>query len=121
MDVFLVVGLSAALFLALELRLSGREEPAADGDAPLEWALFSHAYLRRRLAALAAELDRLDHDPDIFAKAHHFHAARSAYEALLADVSRLGVQPMGAAQVVGAVVSAEPAVVRRGVGEVLEL
>jgi hypothetical protein len=120
MDVFLVVGLSAALFLAMSLRLGGREE-AVPEDGPVEGTLFSESFLRRRLSVLAEELDRLDHDPDVFARAHHVHAARSAYDALLADVSRTGDRPPGPAHVVGAVVSAEPTLVRGNVVEVLDL
>jgi len=116
MDVLLVVGLSAGLFLALELRLGRRTEPDA-ADTPVEWELFSPAFVRRRLAALAEELERLDRDPDAFAKAFHTMAARAAYEALLVDASRLADRPPP----VGAVLDAEPEVAERGIREVLEL
>jgi hypothetical protein len=57
------------------------------------WGLFTSPFIRRRLDVLAEELERLDRDPDIFAKAFHTMAARGAYEALLADASRLADQP----------------------------
>jgi hypothetical protein len=117
MDVLLVVGLSAGLFLALELRLGRRTEPDAVGT-PVEWSLFSPAFIRRRLAALAEELERLDRDTYAFAKAHHTMAARSAYEALLADASRLAERP---APLAGAVLVDEPRWADRGVREVIEL
>jgi hypothetical protein len=117
MDVFLVVGICAALFLVVERRSNARDEPVAEAAA-LEWSLFSQANVRRRLAALAEELDRLDHDPDVFAKAFHTKAARAAYEALLADVSRVGDRPRPQA---GAVLEAEPRTSSRGFGEVLDL
>jgi hypothetical protein len=117
MDVFLVVGLSAGLFLALELRLARRPEPVADVPA-VESVLFSAAFLRRRLAALTEELDRLDHDPDVFARAFHTKAARAAHDALMAEVSRLADVPRPRA---GAVVEAEPAIGPRAAREVLDL
>jgi hypothetical protein len=58
-----------------------------------EWAALTRPYIRGRLDALAAELERLDRDPDVFAKAFHTMAARSALESLLADLSRLADRP----------------------------
>ena len=91
MNILVVIGLSAVLFLALELRLARRTRLDAEGT-PVEWTLFSQAFIRRRLAALAEELEQLDRDPEAFAKAFHTMAARTAYEALLADASRLTEQ-----------------------------
>jgi hypothetical protein len=45
------------------------------------------AEIQRRLRALSDELDRLDQDPHIIARAFHTFVARSAYEALLAAAS----------------------------------
>ena len=117
MDVLLVVGLSAGLFLALELRLGRRPEPETE-STPVECSLFSPAFVRRRLAALAEELERLDRDPDAFAKAFHTKVARTAYEALLADASRLAEQP---APRVDTVLDAEPLRHVHGIREVIEL
>lgn len=117
MDVLLVVGLSGVLFLALELRLGRRPEPAAD-EPPVESSLFSPAFVRRRLAALAEELERLDRDPDAFAKAFHTMVARSAYEALLADAARLAERPPPR---VGTVVDAVPLGAAYGTHEVIEV
>jgi hypothetical protein len=118
MDVFLVVGLSAGLFLALELRLARRAEPGVTDTPAVESVLFSAAFLRRRLAALTEELDRLDHDPDVFARAFHTKAARAAHDALMAEVSRLADVPRPE---VGAVVEAETALRPRDAREVLDL
>ena len=77
----------------------GEEDAAADdwpGEADkttVEWGLLSQPFLQRRLDALADELERLDRDPDVFAKAFHTAVARSAHQALLADASRLVDQP----------------------------
>jgi hypothetical protein len=83
-----------------ELELVGDSELAAatDGSSQgvemtVEWGLFTSSFIRRRLDALAEELDRLDRDPDIFAKAFHTTVARSAYEALRVDASKLSDQP----------------------------
>ena len=118
MDVLLIAGFSAGLFVMLEWRLRNRPEPQEVGGGIEEWGLFSAAFIRRRLAALADELDRLDHDPLVFAKAHHTMAARSAYDALMADASRLTELPRAQA---GAILDAEPVVGARDVREVLEL
>jgi hypothetical protein len=117
MDVLLIVGLSAGLFLALELRLNRRPEPEPGGTA-VESELFSRELVRRRLAALAEELERLDRDPDAFAKAFHTMAARAAYEALLAEASRLTDRPPPQA---GAVLDDVTVGTAHGVREVLEL
>jgi hypothetical protein len=118
MDILLVVGLSAGLFVALELRLGRRTETEAGDIAPVECGLFSPAFVRRRLAALTEELERLDRDPDAFAKAFHTMAARTAYEALLADASRLADRPPPRP---GAVMDAEPVAAAHGIREVIEL
>jgi len=118
MDVLLVLGLSAGLFVALELRLGRRSEAAAEGTAPVEWGLFSQAFVRRRLAILAEELERLDRDPDAFAKAFHTMVARTAYEALLADAARLADRPQWH---VDTVLDAVPLAAAQGTREVLAL
>jgi hypothetical protein len=59
----------------------------------VESGLLAQPFIRSRLDALVEELERLDRDPDVFAKAFHLMAARSAREALLADASRLATQP----------------------------
>ncbi|MCA5892089.1 hypothetical protein LEP48_01825 [Isoptericola sp. NEAU-Y5] len=42
-----------------------------------------------RLGQLAGELRRLDDDPDVFARAHHWRAVQCAYDALLREACRL--------------------------------
>jgi hypothetical protein len=76
------------------------EQPGTAGDRSgeadrntLEWESLTRPYIRGRLDALAQELERLDRDPDVFARAFHTMAARSAREALLADASRLADRP----------------------------
>jgi hypothetical protein len=118
MQILLAVALMAALLVPLEqlwspsassVQVADRvsqwdlvevEQPGAGGAAwgdsvemTMEWGLFTRAFIGRRLAALAEELERLDREPDIFAKAFHTSVARSAYEALLVDASRLSDQP----------------------------
>jgi len=62
--------------------------PAALELSP-EDDLFTLAWVRRRLDILAGELERLERDREVFAKAFHTHAAQIAYQGLLADASRL--------------------------------
>ena len=50
---------------------------------------FALPFVRNRLGVIAAELEQLDSDPGIFAKAFRMQVARYAYEALLADATRL--------------------------------
>ena len=64
----------------------------ADGSTA-EWEMLTRPYVERRLDALAHELQRLDRDPDVFAKAFHTMVARSAHQALLAEASRLAARP----------------------------
>jgi hypothetical protein len=49
--------------------------------------------VRQRLAALRAELNRLDGDQTVFARAFHTHVARTVLEALAADEARLAALP----------------------------
>jgi len=65
----------------------------ADDRTTREWELLTRPYLRGRVDALTEELERLDRDPDVFAKAFHTMVARSAREALLADAARLADRP----------------------------
>ena len=62
-------------------------------DMSVQWSLFTRPFIAHRLAALDRELERLERDPDVFAKAFHTIAARSAYEALAADARRLAETP----------------------------
>jgi hypothetical protein len=101
------------------------EQPDGAADGPgeaaveaIEWGLLTQAFLRRRLAALVQEMERLDRDPDVFAKAFHLMVARSAHDALLADVSRLAAQPQRGT---GQTLYVELAVSSTGPREELEL
>ncbi|MEN5072673.1 hypothetical protein ABE437_02565 [Isoptericola cucumis] len=47
-----------------------------------------------RLGQLAGELHRLTDDPDVFARAHHWRAVQSAYDALLREACRLSGLPV---------------------------
>jgi hypothetical protein len=49
--------------------------------------------LQVRLGELAAELRRLDEDPDVYARAHHWFAVQGAYDALLREACRLAGLP----------------------------
>jgi hypothetical protein len=56
---------------------------------------FDALIVQHRLAALAAEIQRLEDDHLVFAKAHRIKVAQSAYDALLMDACRLaGVEPV---------------------------
>ena len=98
MEILLTLAVSAVLFLTIEVLWRSRSwswsagAATGDEDTAGEWELFSLPHVRRRLAALAEELERLDRDPDVFAKAFHTMVVRSAYEALSADASRLAEQ-----------------------------
>jgi hypothetical protein len=51
-------------------------------------------FVRRRLDSLANELAHLDDDPGVLARAFRTTVALTAYEALLAEESRLAQQPL---------------------------
>ena len=127
MEILLTLAVSAVLFLTMEVlwrsrswsaSSAGSAATAEDDDTAVEWELFSLPFVRRRLAALAEELERLDRDPDVFAKAFHTMVARSAYETLSADASRLAEQ---ARRRTGRTLDVELVGQSHGVGEVLEL
>ena len=133
MEILLTLAVSAVIFAAMEALWrsrfwsgwsAGAAAAVEDDDTAMEWQLFSLPFVRRRLAALAEELERLDRDPDVFAKAFHTTVARSAYETLSADASRLAEQARlhtGRAHDVELVELVELVGSSRGVGEVLEL
>ncbi|SDF39231.1 hypothetical protein SAMN04487781_1341 [Cellulosimicrobium cellulans] len=50
--------------------------------------------LQVRLTALAAELRRIEADPDVYARAHHYLAVQGAYDALLREACRLTGLPV---------------------------
>jgi len=127
MEILLTLAVSAVLFLTMEVlwrsrswsrRPAAAASPVEDDGTTLEWQLFSLPFVRRRLAALAEELERLDRDPDVFAKAFHTMVARSAYESLSAEASRLAEQ---ARRHSGRTVDVELVGPSQQVGEVLEL
>jgi len=118
MEILLAVALMAALFVPIEQlwsssassvqvvdsvgrwdlveveQFGGSEAGSGTSvEMTMEWGLFTRAFIGRRLAALAEELERLDRDPDVFAKAFHTLVARAAYEELLVEASRLADQP----------------------------
>jgi hypothetical protein len=92
--------LSVALFVALEWLWcrparphgasgSDRGRRPADRSPDPDLDPFALPFIRRRLDVLASELVRLERDPTVFAKAFRTRAAQSAYDALLADATRL--------------------------------
>ncbi|MBM7818506.1 hypothetical protein JOE63_000983 [Cellulosimicrobium cellulans] len=58
-----------------------RRPPAPDPLATLA--------LQVRLSELAAEMRRIEADPDVYARAHHYLAVQGAYDALLREACRL--------------------------------
>ena len=102
MDLLLTFILPAVLFLALEFfwcRASwvhpSFEAPRGGGQRPGPPQLlpdgdpFAWSFVRDRMDVLAAELERLENDTSIFARAFRTHVAQAAYQALLADAARL--------------------------------
>lgn len=107
----LLAAVAAAIDLAIPPRpawfrvLAGRPSAPADDDGghdtghdaahdaaddrPVTAGLFSHELVQQRLDLLAAELQRLDTDRSIFARAFRTYVAKDAYAALLADRTRL--------------------------------
>ena len=55
--------------------------------------LLSAHEVRQRLAALMAELNRLERDQTVFARAFHTHVAQTVYAALIEDEARLAALP----------------------------
>ncbi|MBE1876059.1 hypothetical protein [Myceligenerans pegani] len=53
--------------------------------------------LQTRLGDLASELRHVEEDPGLYARAHHWHAVQSAYDALLREACRLAGVPTEAA------------------------
>ena len=49
--------------------------------------------LQVRLGELAAELRRIEDDPDVYARAHHWFAVQGAYDGLLREACRLAGLP----------------------------
>ncbi len=47
-----------------------------------------------RLGQLAAELRKVDEDPGVFARAHHWRAVQGAYDSLLREACRLSGLPV---------------------------
>ena len=96
--------LAAGLFLLLELLWSRpsrfapspavpvESEPRAGGPQlafDAESDPLALPFVRHRLDVLAAELERLDHDDTVFARAFRYRAAKSAYDVLLTEAIRL--------------------------------
>ncbi|MCB7135173.1 hypothetical protein [Cellulosimicrobium marinum] len=50
--------------------------------------------LQVRLTELAAEMRRIEADPDVYARAHHYLAVQGAYDALLREACRLTGLPV---------------------------
>jgi hypothetical protein len=113
MEILFTLILGAGVLLGLHLLASSRRslrtgvhnpiskqasDPTSNqaGVGGVEVGLLTPTSCRERIDALAAELARLDRDPDVFAKAFHVLVARSAYRALLADAARLGEESRSA-------------------------
>lgn len=82
-------------------RVTARRHASADArradDVTVEAVPFDPMHtlaVQVRLAELAEEVRRIEADPDVYAKAHHWRAAVLAYDALLRDACVLaGVEP----------------------------
>src|SRR4051794_8391267 len=98
MDILLPFVLPAVLFLALEIFWCRptwqqpsfevpRDPESQPGDvtrAP-DWDPLALPFVQHRLDVLADELELLERDHSIFARAFRTHVAKSAYAALLDD------------------------------------
>jgi len=102
MDTLLTLLLSGALFLALEYfwcrptwrhgsAEAWREDDHQSGPPQFlpDWDPVVLSAVLHRLDLLAAELERLENDPTIFARAFRTQAVQSAQQALVADATRM--------------------------------
>ncbi|HEY6796080.1 MAG TPA: hypothetical protein VI248_15495 [Kineosporiaceae bacterium] len=102
-----LIVLPAVFFVLLDLLIFGQSPPWLRLPSGLREAWrrrrerpgcydpFDTLHVQHRLAALAAEIQRLEADGLVFAKAHRIRVAESAYDALLAEACRLaGVEPL---------------------------
>jgi hypothetical protein len=93
--ILLAVVVLAGLLVPVGLLRLAERIPGAVSE-PLEEdpfaGIISEDLIRRRLEALADELERLEHDREVFARAFHTSVARAAYETLLADAAQLAEQ-----------------------------
>jgi hypothetical protein len=71
---------------------AGRERHAPAADT-VDCDILTLPFVLRRMEVVADELERLERDPAVFARAFRTVVARSAYEALIADASRLAAIP----------------------------
>jgi len=67
--------------------LTGRSRPERTPDPLVTLRL------QTRLGELATELRRVEQDPDVYARAHHWFAVQGAYDALLHEACRLAGLP----------------------------
>ncbi len=68
------------------------DAPGVFDESGVDDGLLTLPFVRRRLDVLADEIAHLDDDPGVLARAFRKTVARTAYEALLADESRLAQQ-----------------------------
>jgi hypothetical protein len=66
---------------------------AAMSDRTAIGSLLTLDEVRQRLAALRAELERLEHDQAVFARAFHTHVAETVYATLIEEEARLAALP----------------------------
>jgi hypothetical protein len=109
MGVLILFVLPALFFILLDLVVFGEPPPwvrsAADNvrrrlrpPEPVLLDPFDTLKVQHRLAALSEEIQWLEGDRAVFARAHRLRVAQSAYDALLVDACRLaGVEPGEAA------------------------
>ncbi|MCR6492949.1 hypothetical protein [Cellulomonas sp. P24] len=61
---------------------------------PKEADPFEVLSVQMRLSVIAADIRAIEDEPHLYARAHHLHAARVAYDDLLAEACRLaGLEP----------------------------
>ena len=102
MELLVTFSLTVALFVALEIfwcqpawlrglfdAARGVEHQPGSAQLLPDGNLSALSFVHERLDILAAELERLEHEPSTFARAFRTHVAQSAYQDLLDDVVRL--------------------------------
>ena len=99
--------LPALFFLLLDLLVFGKPPPWLRMPAvvhrawrrvhrppPVHFDPFDALHVQHRLGSLTEEIQRLEDDRLVFARAHRIKVAQSAYDAVLGEACRLaGVQP----------------------------
>jgi hypothetical protein len=97
MDIWLTYGLATVLFLVLEVLWArpagsgpaGRDDSASTFD---DWDPAVLPFLRDRLDAVTEEMERLEDDDTVYARAFRYSVCRAVRQDLLADLAEVGAR-----------------------------